>query len=264
MAAATWPNAIRSGAAAATNTGASSVASNGSRLPAPAGGAGVGPGIGSITAAAMSIAFPAGPAPLGVPGRGWIVTTSAPLAIHSSDGGPVVETLGATNQFSNPTTLGVIGIPSHDWAAVILPQRPNGSTGWVHTPDVAVTWTPYSIEVSRAARSLTVLRGDQAIFSSPVSVGRAGAPTPSGTTYLYESIPMMPANGPYGPFIFGLALFSNSYQSWNGQVPQIGIHGNDDPGGIGHPISHGCIRLPNAAITQLSTLLPLGTPVTVT
>ena len=42
---------------------------------------------------------------------------------------------------------------------------------------------------------------------------------------------------------------------------EIGIHGNDDASVLGTSVSHGCIRMDNAAITMLSKQLPLGTPV---
>lgn len=45
---------------------------------------------------------------------------------------------------------------------------------------------------------------------------------------------------------------------------EIGIHGNNDASALGKNVTHGCIRMDNAAITMLSTQLPLGTPVDVT
>ena len=44
---------------------------------------------------------------------------------------------------------------------------------------------------------------------------------------------------------------------------QVGIHGTDDPGSIGNPVSNGCVRVPNDVAVQLAELLPLGTPVVV-
>jgi len=41
----------------------------------------------------------------------------------------------------------------------------------------------------------------------------------------------------------------------------IGIHGTDEPQLIPGRPSHGCVRVPNAAITRLHTLMPVGTPV---
>jgi lipoprotein-anchoring transpeptidase ErfK/SrfK len=41
----------------------------------------------------------------------------------------------------------------------------------------------------------------------------------------------------------------------------IYIHGTNDEARIGRPMSHGCIRLKNAAVIQLFDLTPIGTSV---
>jgi lipoprotein-anchoring transpeptidase ErfK/SrfK len=61
-----------------------------------------------------------------------------------------------------------------------------------------------------------------------------------------------------------LALFSNAYSVFNGGDAQIGLHGQDEPWSIGHPVSHGCVRVANNVISKLAAMLPLGTPVTIT
>ena len=62
----------------------------------------------------------------------------------------------------------------------------------------------------------------------------------------------------YGVLAFGLSAYSNVIRDWTwGGV--VGIHGTNDPSSIGHRVSHGCIRLQNAAIRKLARLLPLGT-----
>ena len=47
-------------------------------------------------------------------------------------------------------------------------------------------------------------------------------------------------------------------------VPGYGIHGTWQPETIGKQASAGCIRLVNAEIEELFTLVPVGTPVTIT
>jgi len=51
--------------------------------------------------------------------------------------------------------------------------------------------------------------------------------------------------------------------SFGGGPGQLAIHGTDDPAGIGHDVSHGCIRMSNAGITKLAGILPIGVPVEV-
>lgn len=263
-----WPGALHSEAAAVASTGPVTNRA----------GTGL-PGVGTMTAGVLGAGLgakfdwsglaertaPVAPAPPAPPAalamNGWIITARGPLAIYSSPGSAVAETLPATNPFSNPTTLAVVGTPQGDWAQVVLPQRPNDSTGWVHTPDGTMSWTPYRIDVSTAQRQLTVSDAGRVVFTTPVSVGTNVDPTPRGQTFVYELIKLATPNGPYGPWIFGLAFYSNAIQYWSGLIAQIGIHGNDEPAGIGHAVSHGCVRLPNAAITTLVGMLPLGTPV---
>ena len=42
---------------------------------------------------------------------------------------------------------------------------------------------------------------------------------------------------------------------------RLGIHGTNNPSGIGRRISHGCIRVRNPVIRRMARVLPLGTPV---
>ena len=67
--------------------------------------------------------------------------------------------------------------------------------------------------------------------------------------------------GDYGPYIFGLAEFSDAYATFNGGDAQIAIHGTDQPWVVGGYASHGCVRLTNPEITKLATQVPAGTPV---
>ena len=42
---------------------------------------------------------------------------------------------------------------------------------------------------------------------------------------------------------------------------QIGVHGTNEPTALGQSVSHGCIRVRNAAITLLAKTLPQGVPI---
>jgi lipoprotein-anchoring transpeptidase ErfK/SrfK len=44
----------------------------------------------------------------------------------------------------------------------------------------------------------------------------------------------------------------------------VGVHGTNQPEIIPGRISHGCIRMRNAAILALARLMPVGTPLTIT
>jgi lipoprotein-anchoring transpeptidase ErfK/SrfK len=148
-----------------------------------------------------------------------------------------------------------------DWLQVLLPVRPNGSTGWIRTADVDVAGDPYRIEIALAAHKLSVYEDDQLIAEHPIGVGTASTPTPGGKYYIKELLQPPSPDGPYGAYAYGLSGFSNVLDEFNGGDGVIGIHGTNDPSTVGTDVSHGCIRLTNDAIIELVGYLPLGTPV---
>ncbi len=147
------------------------------------------------------------------------------------------------------------------WVRVYLPVRPNHSRGWIRATDVRLALDPYRIKISYAKHRIAVYRGEQRVLREPVGLGRKITPTPGGTYYLTELYDVPNAYGPYGPYAFALSGFSETLTSFNGTDAIIGIHGTNDPAGLGHDVSHGCIRMSNAGITVLAGTLPLGTPV---
>ena len=150
------------------------------------------------------------------------------------------------------------------WVEVLLPVRPNGSTGWVHASEVTVSQNPFHIAVSLGAHTITVTNANAVIYSGAVAVGAPDTPTPTGNYYLYVLLQAPDPSGPYGPFAYGLSSHSDALETFAGGDAEIGIHGNDDASALGSSVSHGCIRMDNAAITDLASKLPLGTPVDVT
>jgi lipoprotein-anchoring transpeptidase ErfK/SrfK len=153
---------------------------------------------------------------------------------------------------------------SPGWVEVLLPVRPNGSLGWVHADEVTLAPNPYHIAVSLGAHTITVTNAHDVIYTGPVAVGAPATPTPTGSYYLYVLLQAPDPNGPYGPYAYGLSSHSDALETFAGGDAEIGIHGNDDASALGQSVSHGCIRMDNAAITQLASKLPLGTPVDVT
>lgn len=147
------------------------------------------------------------------------------------------------------------------WEKVYLPVRPNGSTGWIRDGQVELSLTPYRVDVSLSAHTVTVRKGIRAIHRERAGVGRSIVPTPAGTYYLVELLQQPNPNGIYGPYAFGLSAYSNVLYSFGGGPGQIGLHGTNEPWSLGTNASHGCIRISNAGITRLARLLPLGTPV---
>jgi len=142
---------------------------------------------------------------------------------------------------------------------VVLPVRPNGAVGWVNASDLNPYPVNYWIRVSTAAHQITVGNAGQIVLQEPVAVGTGGTPTPFGTFYLTELV--RPIWQPYlGPYAYATSAYSDVLTSFMGGNGNVGLHGTDAPGSIGHAVSHGCIRVSNSGITKLAGILPLGTP----
>ncbi len=106
----------------------------------------------------------------------------------------------------------------------------------------------------------------------PIGIGREGLRTPSGSTTVVrkkdgptwtptprmrKEDPTLPSFVPPGP-----ENPMGSHALYLG-FPQIAIHGTNKPYGIGRRVSSGCIRMFPEDITQMFSMIPVGTKVTV-
>lgn len=182
------------------------------------------------------------------------------VSIYSAPDGKVTGTFANPQPSGAPLTFLVVD-SRPGWLKVDLPQRPNGSTGWVSSATVALNSLVYRLTVSTGKNTLTLYKNTTVVKTFTVGTGTGGTPTPHGSFYLTELL--RPTNAGYGPFAFGLSGFSNVLTSFGGGPGQIGLHGTDDATSIGRAASHGCIRMSNPDITSLAALLPLGTPIIV-
>ncbi len=173
---------------------------------------------------------------------------------------PVVKTDADGATYEVPLVFLVVE-QSGDFVNVLLPIRPNGSTGWIRAADVDLTPNTYRVKVELTAHQITVTDGETVVLQEPVGVGVGNTPTPGGLYYIKELLQAPDPDGPYGPFAYGLSGFSEVITDFNGGPGDIGIHGTNDPAGIGTDVSNGCIRMSNEGITTLAGILPLGTPV---
>ncbi|MFF7682701.1 L,D-transpeptidase [Microbacterium sp. NPDC007973] len=182
------------------------------------------------------------------------------VAVYAEPGGSVTQYLPHPQESGAPLTF-LVAARRGDWIQVLLAQRPNGSTGWVTADSVTLHSLVYSLAVSTGRNTLTLSEGGREVKTYAVATGTGGTPTPQGSFYLTELI--QPTNDGYGPYAFGVSAFSEVLSTFGGGPGQIGLHGTDDEASIGQSVSHGCIRLSNADITELAQLLPLGTPLTI-
>jgi hypothetical protein len=149
------------------------------------------------------------------------------------------------------------------WLQVRLPILPNGSLGWIPRNTLGTlhkNWT--RLVIDRSLFTATLSRRGAAIFRTRVGVGKPYWPTPGGEFYVRERITGF-SDMIYGPIAFGTNARSAVLTDWPGGG-FIGIHGTNQPEILPGRVSHGCVRMPNAAVKRLSRLMPLGTPVTIT
>jgi lipoprotein-anchoring transpeptidase ErfK/SrfK len=184
--------------------------------------------------------------------------------VYGAPGGTqLVTTLGARTDYGLPRTL-LVTDQQPGWLHVLLPMRPNDSTGWIPAADVTLGTTTYSIKVDLVAHQLTVLDGNQVVLQSPTVIGTPSTPTPHGTFYVTDPVDLRShPNGSYGAFALGLSGYSEVLMHFNGGPGQIAIHGTNQVDLLGQDRSNGCVRVPNDVIVRIAQTVPLGTPVTI-
>lgn len=172
----------------------------------------------------------------------------------------VAKTVKAPN-LTTPLVFLVVArnAAAHRWQ-VLLPTGKNSATGWINAEDVTTAHTAYWLEIRLRTRQLLLHKGDAVLLHVTVAVGKPSTPTPPGRYFITELLQPPNPRGAYGPYAYGLSGLSPSLKNWTGE-PRLGIHGTNQPGLLGRPVSHGCIRVANPVITRLARLLPLGTPV---
>jgi len=193
------------------------------------------------------------------------------LTTHSAHqapeaGSPQVSLVAASRPITGEqTTLPVTGHSTDPggvrWLHVMLPGRPDGSTGWIVQNGTRAVVTGWRILVDLAARSVRVYRDGRPVRTFQAVVGKPSTPTPTGQFFVEETVRMQ-AGQAGGPFALALSARSNVLQEFEGGPGQIAIHGRDNLGGtLGAAESHGCVRLDTASIDWLAARIGPGTPV---
>jgi lipoprotein-anchoring transpeptidase ErfK/SrfK len=149
------------------------------------------------------------------------------------------------------------------WYQVFLPQRPNGSTGWIPADQVRLVPLTYHVEVDLGRRELRLLRHGRLVHRFAVAIGAAATPTPTGEYFVSAKLRPPRISAVYGPWALGLSAYSDVLDQFGTGDGQIALHGTKDAAALGHAVSHGCVRLDARAVITLARLLPLGSPVTI-
>lgn len=197
--------------------------------------------------------------------RGLAAMARGPVEVFSNPGDTEPEmTLESTTILDTVTVLAVVDAPGDGWAEVMLPVRPNGSTGWVNTDQVSLYSVDGEIHIDLSERSLTYVVDGVTVLKTEVGIGSEHNRTPVGEFFVTDNVTLADPNSPWGPHALGLSARSDTITEFNGGDGIIGIHGTNNPGSIGGNISLGCVRLPNDKITALHEMVPIGTRVKVT
>jgi lipoprotein-anchoring transpeptidase ErfK/SrfK len=150
------------------------------------------------------------------------------------------------------------------WLRVLLPRRPNGTTGWIAAERAVVTRTRWRVVVDVDRRTVSLLHDGRVRGSWPAVVGAPSTPTPRGLFAVGERIRQPDANGFIGSWAVHLTAYSEVLDNYGGGPGTIGIHGRGgaslwDP--LGSAASHGCIRIDNDPVSLLARRALEGTPV---
>lgn len=153
-------------------------------------------------------------------------------------------------------------VDNREWIKVLLPIRPNGSSGWIPADVVRFRENPMRIVVDHSERRTYVYRSGKLIFTTRNAVGKRETPTPTGNFAIAEKV-LTPPAGFLGPAVLVTTGYSPTLNEYAGGNGRFAMHGTSAPHVIGTRASHGCIRHYNDAILKISRLVPPGTPLAI-
>lgn len=162
-----------------------------------------------------------------------------------------------------PSALALVPPPPE---VLVYPEPEPPPPQWESEPQVEQA---LRLEIRLSRRKVTLYRGDQAVKTYPVAVGRPGWETPTGTFTVRQKFKnpawihplkkgvLIPGGDPENPLGRYWIGFWTDGKNW------IGFHGTPNPKSVGTPASHGCVRMYNKDIEELFKLVNLGTEVKV-
>ena len=168
----------------------------------------------------------------------------------------------AVNDWGQPLWLPVIAerdVRDDLWLHVLLPDRPNGSTGWLRAARVDTSIVRDRIIVRLRKHTLTRYHEGRPIARYRVAIGRPSTPTTPGRFFVWARVGYADVQGPYGNFAVGLSGFSKVITDWPGGG-RMAIHLTSHPNTAGEDVSNGCIRVFNPLMAKLIDV-PMGATV---
>lgn len=181
----------------------------------------------------------------------------APLDPSQVPGARIVDEQ-QTNRFQSvppptPTAAPVANQPAP--TATPVPPLPTAQ------PDAPVFQSGKHIIVNLSRQWLYAYNGDTLMFDAPVSTGRDGFNTPTGTYSVYAKVRSQTMSGNIGGESYRVPNVPHVMYI-NGGVALHGTYWHNNFG-TGTRMSHGCINLPLSSAAWLYDWAPLGTPVRV-
>ncbi|WP_028656805.1 L,D-transpeptidase family protein [Nocardioides sp. J54] len=201
-------------------------------------------------------AAPKDPRPTKIP-KGTVVHPRKMLPLYDEPDGTPFAKIGP-KQFGD-TWLTVI-TRNRDWVQVMLPSKPNGSTGWLRSRYLEEAHSRFLVQVHLDSHSLELFEDNELVGTWTVAIGAPETPTPTGRTFVLGQI--TDEKQPFSPVILPLGSHSDTLDSYGGGPGTVALHGWTDPSVFGKSVSHGCVRVPDDALALLRTV-PTGTPVMV-
>ena len=125
-----------------------------------------------------------------------------------------------------------------------------------------VNHTNKSITISIAQQWLYAYEGSQLVFDAPVTTGKDGFNTPTGTYAIYAKVPLQTMRGSLGGESWVVPDVPHAMY-FNGGVALHGTYWHN-LFGSGVRISHGCVNLPLESAAWLYSWAQMGTSVQVT
>jgi hypothetical protein len=179
---------------------------------------------------------------------------------NTIDGIELEYPLLAETAFGNRLALLVEEFDSSgNWAKVLMPVRPNGTTGWVQTAFFTQESHNYHITIDVSENTVNVYEGDVLLVEQIAVSGRESRPTPVVRAYIDEKIPGASLSPAYGDWVLSIAAFSEALGTFGGGMPKLALHGTNQPELMGQYVSSGCVRIPNEIVSFIADTVPVGT-----
>jgi len=221
----------------------------------------------AVPATAGAAPLAATPARAAVPAEQALVELTAPHVARATPNanGRRIESVPARRPLTRVrTVLPVVAAARGGWIKVMLPGRPNGHKGWIRTYRTRPASTPWHLTVDLSTHRVTAYRDGVVQRRFRAIIGTPATPTPRGRFFVEEAMRLATTDAG-GPYALATSARSDVLQEFAGGPGQIALHGTNNLWGeLGTSVSHGCVRLSNAAITWLAKRIGRGVPLTIT